>query len=275
MMTPAVIEVKTDHVAEPLAGAQTAAVDLAALRGPGTIRALPAGVNLFEAEVRHLGALVEYKVEGEPHRVIALTTRDWPDNLSALDYDRSLIGWDVGLSPDVPLALTIRSCSGGGDFDLDGLALSELTLESLSAGLKLALPAVSAPYPVRLGSISGSLRMTLLGPGGVIDLEAQSLSGGMGLVVGKETSLRAVLQQVSGSLDVTLAQDSTTNLAIKHLSGGLRITAEPGAALALTLANASGGAEITVPEGAAVRVEAQSVTGHVSITLPTGKHIIS
>lgn len=71
--------------------------------------------------------------------------------------------WQISLTPDLPLALTIDGGNGGTTADLTGLTLSELALDAGNGRTTATLPA--GAYTVRVDGGNGSIALTL--PAGV------------------------------------------------------------------------------------------------------------
>ena len=139
-LTPSA-ELRAEHVEYPLAGVERASVTIDWTSAPGTLRALRDPANLVEGDVAYRGELI-FDVDRRDDQVDVLLDQrfsgPWfrPFEITGSVEDR----WDVALSPDVPLDLTLDAGSGTYDFDLAGLQLGELTLDAGSGPVEMALP---------------------------------------------------------------------------------------------------------------------------------------
>jgi hypothetical protein len=177
------LEVKLDQYAEPLDDATSAAVQLDLAVAQATIAPLTDSAELFTAEVAHVGEL-EYKTEGQTHKVISLkeqsyTAADGSAFLARLFGDENQkLYWNIGLSPDVPLQLTINSGVGQGNFDLSSLQLTALSVNGGVGQINLQLPSVEAAYDVNISNGAGELNVSIA-DGAALSL---NISGGVGSV---------------------------------------------------------------------------------------------
>ena len=154
-------ELHTRHVEYSLAGVERATVYIDWPSMPGYLSALEDSPNLIEGDVDYLGELIfDVNVRGD-RADVKLDSRStgiwfWPFNLG----DQSDKRWDVGLSPDAPLDLTLDAGSGPGDFDLAGLQISRLMLDAGSGPVDLALPSGSS-FEILIDGGSGPLTIVL------------------------------------------------------------------------------------------------------------------
>ena len=149
------------HVEYSLTGVERATVYIDWTSVPGYLSALEDSPNLIEGDVDYLGELTfDVNVRGDQANV-KLDSRSigiwfWPFDLG----DRTDKRWDVGLSPDVPLDLTLDAGSGPCDFDLAGLQVSGLVLNAGSGPIDLVLPSGSS-FEAEIDGGSGPLTIVL------------------------------------------------------------------------------------------------------------------
>ena len=154
-------EFHTKHVEYSLTGVERATVYIDWTSVPGYLSALEDSPNLIEGDVDYLGELTfDVNVRGDQANV-KLDSRStgiwfWPFDLG----DQTDKRWDVGLSPDVPLDLTLDAGSGPGDFDLAGLQVSRLVLDAGSGPVDLVLPSGST-FEAKIDGGSGPLTIAL------------------------------------------------------------------------------------------------------------------
>jgi hypothetical protein len=154
-------EFQTRHVEYSLTGVEQATVYIDWTSVPGYLSPLEDSPNLIEGDVDYLGELT-FDVSARGGRAnVKLDTRFtgswfgiWPFG------DQSDKRWDVGLSPDVPLDLTLDAGSGPCDFDLAGLQVSGLVLDAGSGPVDLALPSGST-FDAKIDGGSGPISIVL------------------------------------------------------------------------------------------------------------------
>jgi hypothetical protein len=153
------------HIEHPLGEIERAKVTIDWDSPPGALYALEDSNNLIEGDVAHNGELT-FEVQEQNGAATVVLDRQftgvWLGPLEPRpDFE---IGWDVRLSPDVPLDLTLDSGSGRCTFDLSGLQVAELVLDSGSGAVDVLLPADHS-FQAQIDSGSGAL--TLILPAGV------------------------------------------------------------------------------------------------------------
>lgn len=165
--------------------------------------ALQASDNLLEGEISYINELqVDWAENDDGRAVLHLDTDDRAGSVFG-QATGLLFGaedqWQIGLSPELPLALTLDLGSGPMQMDMADLQLESLTIDGGSGVSELLLPAGtytlhydigSGATTVHLGRAGaaelhldgGSGRLTLLVPAGVpVYLEAESGSGSLNL----------------------------------------------------------------------------------------------
>lgn len=154
-------EFRHDHVESSLTNVERAEVDIDWNSAPGYLSALEDSPNLIEADVDYLGDLI-FRTDVRGGRAdVKLDSR-----LSVIGFwawplgDQSDKRWDVGLSPDVPLDLTLDAGSGPCDFDLTNLQISGLALDVSSGPIDLVLPSGST-FEAKIDGSSGPLTIIL------------------------------------------------------------------------------------------------------------------
>ncbi len=173
-------QVRATSFSEPLGDAQSARVNLDLSVGSNTIEALADSRNLFEADLTYIGE-VDFQSGGEREKVISLSQQG--QNLSWGPFDffnwigsTDQLRWEIGLSPEVPLDLTINGGVGSSRIDLSGLEISGLSVSAGVGDVTLTLPAMTRPYTARLNG--GVSNFTVIVPEDAsVDLEVE---GGVG-----------------------------------------------------------------------------------------------
>lgn len=154
-------EFRHDHVESSLTNVERAEVYIDWSSVPGYLSELKDSPNLIEGDVDYLGELTfDVSVRGG-RADVKLDSRftgswfgGWPFG------DQSDKRWGVGLSPDVPLDLSLDAGSGPCDLDLAGLRVSGLVLDVGSGPVDLVLPAASS-FEANVDGGSGPISVVL------------------------------------------------------------------------------------------------------------------
>lgn len=154
-------EFHTRHVEYSLTGVERATVYIDWTSVPGYLSVLEDSPNLIEGDVDYFGDLTFSVDVYKSQANVKLDSRFtgiwfWPFDLG----DQRDKRWDVRLSPDVPLDLTLDAGSGPCDFDLTGLQVSGLVLDAGSGPIDLALPSGST-FEAEIDGGSGPLTIVL------------------------------------------------------------------------------------------------------------------
>ena len=151
---------ETAHIEQALEDFQAANVFIDWTSQPGYLGALEKSKNLIEGDLTYQGELV-FDVDSQGTTAdISLDTRLVNNWVSFPLQSNSNASWEIYLSPEIPIDLTLDSGSGSCDFDLGALILEDLYLDSGSGSISLALPG-NQSYSVKIDSGSGSLRIDI------------------------------------------------------------------------------------------------------------------
>jgi hypothetical protein len=151
----------TDVVFEPLGSAESARIDLDLSVGEATITALEDSNNLLEAEITHLGDL-EFTVSGEQEKIVRLREKENHIRFDWFDiFEDHNLRWDVGLSPQIPLNISIDGGVGETDLNLSQLDITKLDLDSGVGDMTIILPATGSSYEVDVNVGVGRIELRL------------------------------------------------------------------------------------------------------------------
>jgi hypothetical protein len=185
---------RVEHVEYPLAGIDRATVYIDWISVPGTLNALNDSPNLIEGNVAYRGKL-DFQVQVQNNqadvRLDSTSSGFWfgVPGLSAAEGR-----WDVSLTPQVPVDLTMDAGSGSCNLDLGGLNVSELRLNVGSGAVELLLPSAS-DFQAQVNGGSGALSITVpAGVGARVDLT----SGSGAFIAGQRFHLVSGQQRGSG-----------------------------------------------------------------------------
>jgi hypothetical protein len=177
------VEVKTGHYAEPVGAATSARVEIGLSLGTTTIKASESG-NLFDADVEYAGTL-DFNVSGETEKSIKLhQSRSASEFMKPVKEaihafaNRSDLRWDIGISPNIPVDLSVDGGVGPATLDLSGLQLTNLKIGGSVGELHVTLPATGNRYDARIEGGVGHTHVTFE-DGAVVHLRVE---GGVGEV---------------------------------------------------------------------------------------------
>ncbi len=195
-------ETKTASLSEARKDAVSATIDIAFPVGQASVRALEAGApNLFEAELTYVGEY-EFAVSGGAERVISLRQKAGAaGEIGALAGKAKDLRWDIALARNLPIRLSMAGGVGEADFDLSGLRLDALRLETGVGKVRVMLPAPGSPLVAAIRGGVGMTEVALLpGAFGVLDIKGGL--GGVRLIVSQAIEARVEAKSGLGAIDL-------------------------------------------------------------------------
>jgi len=153
--------VQYEHVEHPLNGIESADIIIDYSSMPSTLYALDDSSNLIEADIAYRGDLIFSTHTAGDHANVTLDSVQQGftyGTVSSSADERTR--WNVGLSPNVALALDLDASSGHCDFDLSELTVTELFIDAGSGGMTLALPQ-SSSFTGEIDGGSGAMTVEL------------------------------------------------------------------------------------------------------------------
>lgn len=169
------VEWHTKHIEHPLSDIEQASITIDWSSAPGYLSALRDSRNLIEGNITYRGELIFDVVTRGDRIDVELDTQfsgPWFGSIELMGQRENR--WDVMLSPDVPLDLTLDPGSGSCDFDLSDLQISVLFLDVGSGSVDLSLPSDST-FNGHIDGGSGSLDIVLPeSVGARVDLDSGS-----------------------------------------------------------------------------------------------------
>ena len=198
-------DVKDASYSEPVGEATSAVVNLDLSVASTDVRAISNSNNLFEADLRYVGD-VNFNVSGQAEKTVTLKQPE-QSNVSFNFWDWGLFNpdqnlhWNIGLSPNVPIALQVHSGVSSSILDLSDLQLTGLNVSSGVGSLTLTLPAMDTAYDVQINGGTGSSDIKV-GEGAAINF---NINGGVGSVtidVPDGAAVHVVASTGVGGIDV-------------------------------------------------------------------------
>ncbi len=191
-----VLKTSTDSYAEELNNAESARILVNPSVGLVNIHALESDNLLFTAEATHIGEL-NFDVHGTNQRTIEfgqneVSTTNW----FGTDED---LQWTIGLSPTIPLDLTVNTGVGESYLDFTDLNLSNLLLTIGVGRVDLTLPTQENAYQVVATGGVGNLDITVPGDTS-IDLTVNSGVGEVRIDLPEDVAVRIRISSGLGSV---------------------------------------------------------------------------
>ena len=164
---------QTSHVEHELDDYESANVFIDWTSPAGSLYALSDSDTLIEGDLTYQGELI-FDVDSRGDVAdVNLDTR-LVNNWGTPFQGSSRAKWEIGLTPDIPLDISLDSGSGSCDFDLSDLIVGDLYLDSGSGSIHLALPERQS-FHLELDSGSGSVQIDLPEDTGIrVDLDSGS-----------------------------------------------------------------------------------------------------
>ena len=208
------------------------------------VYALNAPGELIVADIGHTGT-IDYTVSGNGTRTVHLSQRSngsgFVFNLSSMN-----LKWNLGVTPEIPVNLTLNGGSGSVSADLTGLKLQSLQAAMGSGSADFTLPASPSPYQVQLKSGSGAVNFTLPSQTN-LTISADNGSGSMSFNLPSNAEARVEMNGNSSS-SLTLPPDfqSVTGSAGNSTEAWQTSGYNTAAARILIRINAVGSGNITI-----------------------------
>jgi len=185
---------KTETLSSEIGSATAANINLNLASQPVTMTALTDKTSLLSGEIDYYGTL-DFSDSGTPTRRIRLAQSGASGFRFSWDPNAR---WDIGLTPNLPIDLTIDGGSGSSNLDLSELRLTSFSIDQGSGSMTLQLPPSTQPYNADITGGSGSMSLTFPADG---DLTVR-LNGG------------------SGSINIKIPTDAAVRLEIRNSGSG-------------------------------------------------------
>jgi hypothetical protein len=209
-------EIHSDSFSLPVADATSADISIGISHWATRIAAQP-GEDLFTADVDYTGQM-QFETSGGAERSVHLE-----EDLEGLDF-LNLFGnlegrWDIGLNPDVPIALTVDGATAYVDMDLRDLTLTEFSYDAGPGATTLTLPTSPDRYPVEIDQGPGSMELTIE-PGADIELNYEGETGSTSITIGEGAAVTAVLELGAGSTSIDVPDGAAVRVEVDDDGAG-------------------------------------------------------
>jgi hypothetical protein len=210
-------ELRTLEYSEPIGEAVSARIDLDLERYPTTVDALTDSELLIDATLDTVTD-VDFTVRGTQDKTVSI--RPVSDDIFGWDwFDAMDAKWEIGLSAEVPLDLTVDIGSGSATLDLAELILTELEIDGGSGSTRLSLPAVDDEYAVQIDGGSGSFNIEIES-GAAISAVVDVGSGSFSIEIGSGGDGEWRIDGGSGSLSFNVPDDVGVRVVVTDSGSG-------------------------------------------------------
>lgn len=216
-------EVQSGRFREPVGTAATASVRLDLSSAETRVYALSDSPDLVDADLRYRGE-IEFLVQEStgalgPLKTVSLRQKSTPAGWFTWIGSSEQESWSIGLSPSLPLDLSVEGGSGSATLKLEGLELTAFRLDVGSGSVDIQLPASSGRYAATLESGSGSARLSMAA-GASVSLGVDVGSGSVVLAQGDDSDLEATVRGGSGSLRVEVPAGQGLRVEVRDSGSG-------------------------------------------------------
>lgn len=204
--------VNSSSFREPLAGATSARIDLDLSVGTSTIQALSDSPDLIQADLTHVGE-VQFTAQGETEKVITLRQVNTAINFDLFDIANTFkdLRWEIGLSPNIPLALDISGGVGNANINLSSLQLTDLNLNGGVGAVSLTLPATEQPYFAQIAGDVGSVKVNIE-DGATLNANIDGGLGAFNLTIGDDADVSLQIKGDVGNFIIDLPNNTAARL---------------------------------------------------------------
>lgn len=198
----------------PLDGTDAAQITVSVGIGSLYVTPLESETSLFDANIRHIGD-VQYTVEEGSTSIIRLQNESNNGRFNIGSFFSDVVQsdnnarWDVGISPLVPLDLTLETATGSTTADLSGMHLTALEVESGLGSVTLTLPASEQRYDANLSLGTGEAIVHLEAVS-TLNLTIDNGTGGATIYLPENAAVRLRADTGIGGIDVPGFMERTT-----------------------------------------------------------------
>jgi len=194
-------QMQTETFTEPVGTATSAKYYIEASSAPLHVGSLTSDGELVHAVITHR-SIFNFDVSGTDQKTVRMSETTDSSSWLTWDFSTAATKWDVQLAEKIPTEMILNGGSGSIDIDLSGIELTSLRSDMGSGSSKFILPVTKDPYDIEVDSGSGSVR----------------------LVIPDGASLAFSLSSGSGSVNVTLPSNSALQVEVfDEGSGSLRL----------------------------------------------------
>ena len=159
------VDLKSASFSEPLGDADSAQIQIDSGVAQVNINALTDSNNLFEGDITYYGE-IDFTAGGDIEKIIRLeqvnTSGNFFGNFNFFNINTGEdIQWNIGIAPDVPVALNIQSGIESSTFNLADLYITDLQTNLGVGDTNITLPEPQESYSVNINSGIGNVTVNL------------------------------------------------------------------------------------------------------------------
>jgi hypothetical protein len=171
------LEMKNETLSEAVGSADKADVHLDLSINPVRIFPLDNSSDLIAAEVYYLGNM-NFQVSGTTQKSIRLeqTTGGFQSGPRFDWVARPMPEWEIGLTQEIPLRLTVDASTGQTNVDLSTLQIESLKIDASTGRMNITLPQNNPKFPFALDASTGGIEIRVL-DGTSVDMDIKASTG--------------------------------------------------------------------------------------------------
>lgn len=216
-------DLKSLEFNEPLGSVEQARVVLDLERYPTTVDSAVGPNLLFEANLETFTD-VRFTARGDSSKTLTIDpVTDSGFDFNWFDEIGTDARWEINLSPEVPIDLTIDVGSGSARLFLEDLDLSNLEIDGGSGSSDVTIPASSSAYDVSIDGGSGSFDVEVE-RGAEINATFNVGSGSWDVIIGSNVEGEFDIDGGSGSTEIDVDGDVGVRVIVRDSgSGSVRV----------------------------------------------------
>jgi len=192
-------QTQTETFTEPVGTATSAKYYIEGSSAPLNVSSLTSDGELVHAVITHR-SIFNFDVSGTEQKTVRMSETTDSGSWLTWDFSTAATKWDVQLAEMIPTEMILNGGSGSIDIDLSGIELTSLRSDMGSGSSKFILPVTKDPYDIEVDSGSGSVRL-VIPDGASLTFALSSGSGSVNVTLPANTALQIeVFDEGSGSL---------------------------------------------------------------------------
>jgi hypothetical protein len=192
-------QMQTETFTEPIGTATSAKYYIEASSAPVDVSSLTSDDELVNAVITHR-SIFNFDVSGTDQKTVRMSETTDSSSWLTWDFSTTATKWDVQLAEKIPTEIILDGGSGSLDFDLSEIELTSLRSDMGSGASKFVLPVTKEPYDIEVDSGSGAVRL-VIPDGATLNFTLSSGSGSVNVTLPANAALQIeVFDEGSGSL---------------------------------------------------------------------------
>lgn len=200
-------EVTAAHYTEPLDNASSAQITVGVGVGDLHLDPLNDSAALFDADIHYIGQTrYDSTLSGDRKSITLNNDTGTSGGINVFDLfsllnNNSRARWNVGISPEVPVALNLSAGTGSATLNLSRLDLTSLSVNSGTGSVTLTLPANELRYDATISTGTGSLTIDAT-QSNAVGMQINSGTGSVTIDLPDDAPIRLDAETGTGSISV-------------------------------------------------------------------------